>query len=177
MFYAKTQSLNWEMDTVKKYEIPVGICSWEDLQKGDFFAEMEQFYIQYQPKKDVIARVANLLRFINENNRESTRKFDGVTIYFGAWCGDSKEHLPAFIKICDILQNEEHVILPYLLVACNRLKKHGLPSQDFDFNIEFVPTFVFQYWDTDGTKQTLDTIVETPRSTIEEDMEAILKLY
>jgi thiol-disulfide isomerase/thioredoxin len=161
------------MDTAKKYEIPVGICSWDDLKKGDFFAEMEDFYTQYQPKKEVVARIATLLRFINDPQNAATKQFDAITVYFGAWCGDSKEHLPAFIKICEMLQNEEQLILPYTLVACNRTKEHGLPAQEFDFKIELVPTFVFQYWDN-GEKQTLGTIVETPQATIEEDMETIL---
>ena len=176
MLYVKAQSLIWEMDTAKKYEIPVGMCSWEDLKEGEFFAEMEDFYTQYQPKKEVITRIATLLRLANDPKGTFLGQFAEVTVYFGAWCGDSKEHLPAFIKICEMLQNEEQVIMPYTLVGCNRAKEHGLPAQEFDFEIKLVPTFVFQYWDTTNTKQTLGTIIETPHVTIEEDIEAILNL-
>jgi thiol-disulfide isomerase/thioredoxin len=178
MLYVRAQSLMWEMDTANQYEIPIGICSWEDLKRGDFFAEMENFYAQYQPKKEIIERIATLLRFINDRKtNESMPQFDGVTVYFGAWCGDSKEYLPAFIRICDLLQNEEQVALPYTLVACNQAKEHGLPVQEFDFKIELVPTFVFQtikYGNASITKQTVGTIIETPQISIEEDMELIL---
>jgi thiol-disulfide isomerase/thioredoxin len=178
MLYAKAQPLTWEMDTVSQYAIPVGICSWNDLKRGEFFAEMENFYIQYQPKREVVERIAALLRVINDRkSNESGPQFDGVTVYFGAWCGDSKEYLPAFIKICDLLQNEEQVALPCVLVACNHAKEHGLPVQEFDFKIELVPTFVFQtikYENASITRQTFATIVETPQATIEEDIEDIL---
>jgi len=89
-----------------------------------------------------------------------------ATIIFGAWCGDSKEHLPHFFKI--IHDSEIIPVENITLVGCDRSKKTGIEIFD-NLGVEFVPTFIFYI---DGKE--VGRIIETPFSTIENDILNIL---
>jgi thiol-disulfide isomerase/thioredoxin len=172
--YSNAQVLTWEPDSAKEMLVPVGLCAWEDLKQGDFFAEMQEFYDKYKPKSDIIGQIASSLTTL-----QNDQKAIDFVIYFGAWCGDSKEHLPAFIKICDILQEEYQWLLPYSLIACNREKYHGFENYGedklFDKKVELVPTFVVFEVQNSSIYTEIGTIIETPQNSIEEDILQILQ--
>ncbi len=89
-----------------------------------------------------------------------------VFIVLGTWCGDSKEHVPHFYKIANMLNYPEDKIF---MVAVDRDKKGG----DFclaDFNITLVPTFIFTY-----KGEEIGRIIETPVKTLEQDMLGVLR--
>lgn len=151
-----SQTFAWVMDEDKGYEIPIGNGEYEELKRGDFYAEMEEYYHTYLLNDEIIANI----------DRLGETKFAGkeleITIVFGAWCGDSKEHLPHFYKI--MKQSDFLSRATINLIGCNREKLAGeLNIQSLE--IEFVPTFIFYI---DGIEQ--GRIIEAPQTILEEDI-------
>ena len=163
MYSLLSQSFTWIYDEEKEYDIPVGKGVYDELHKGTFYPEMEEHYTLYTPNTTVIQQLNQELETI------VTRHNIEIDIYFGAWCGDSKEHLPAFIKIVDALSalKEENMTL----IACDRDKKAGCLDIS-DAKIEFVPTFIFLI---DGKE--IGKIVETPKESLEEDFLHLLQNF
>ncbi len=158
--YINCQNIEWEIDTVKKYEVPVGICGWDDLKNGDFFTEMTEEYNSYNPQLNVLEALAKSLE----------KQSIYIDIYFGAWCGDSREHVPHFIKINDLLEQTFGVKFYYSLYGCNRSKYCGTQTHE---NIELVPTFIV-YMINNEKLITIGKIEETPTTTLEENLLQLL---
>ena len=157
-----SQNLTWVYDEEKGYDIPIGIGKYEELKDGAFYEEMKKYYDAYSLNMNVIKQLNELVKkkFLGE-------KLD-VVIVFGAWCGDSKEHLPHFYKVMENIDflTEDDI----LLIACDRDKKAGSVDIE-DLEIEFVPTFILR---VDGEE--INRIVETPEASLEKDMLTILKI-
>lgn len=158
-----TQSFNWVTDQEKGYTVPIGIGNYDELSKGEFYAEMQEYYQSYQTDSTILTKLKSLI------DNSFNDKVITATIFFGAWCGDSREHLPCFYKII-----REAGIIPednITLVGCNRSKKSEIEIYD-KLKIEFVPTLIFYI---DGREA--GRIIETPQSTIENDILNILSNY
>lgn len=157
----QAQSFTWIKDEKKEYDIPIGVGTWEEIASGEYYLEMKEYYDQYEVDVETVEHI-DALSNQNDNLKNLT-----IDIYFGAWCGDSKEQLPHLLKIMEkssLLQKTE-----VTYIGCDRDKKAG----DLDIseaNIEFVPTFIFLL---DGKE--IGRIVETPVETLESDMLNILK--
>ncbi len=157
---AFSQSFNWVTDTAKSYDVPLGIGNYDELREGEFYSEMAEYYQSYKLDSSTLNQIQSLI----VNSFKS--KVLTTTVVFGAWCGDSKEHLPHFFKII-----RESEIIPeqnVTLVGCDRSKKTGIEIYD-KLEIEFVPTFIFYI---DGKEA--GRIIETPLTTIENDILNIL---
>lgn len=89
-----------------------------------------------------------------------------VDVVLGTWCGDSKRHLPSFLKVVEAAANER---LSWALICVDRTKRdrHGVAAK---YRITRVPTFIFI-----EENHEIGRIVESPMGTMEEDMCAILK--
>ena len=161
MYPLCSQSFTWIYDEEKKYDIPNGKGGYDELLKGVFYPEMEEHYLNYTPDETVIQQLDKELKnIVSQNNLE-------IDIYFGAWCGDSKEYVPAFMKVMSALSaiSEEHITL----IACDRDKK--VNSMDIsNAHIEFVPTFIFLM-----NKKEIGRIIETPAKSLEEDFLHLLQ--
>ncbi len=156
-----SQHFAWIYEEEKAYNIPIGEGAYEELRNGVFYPEMEEYYHLYNPKEAIIQQLDTNLKLLSSQGKIE------IEIYFGAWCGDSKEYLPAFMKIAERLSNmsEDNIIL----IGCDREKKAG----DLDISdkqIEFVPTFVVVW---NGIE--MGRIVETPEQSLEEDLLRILQ--
>lgn len=103
--------------------------------------------------------------FINYIKKHNTELPD-VFIVLGTWCGDSKDQIPHFFKIMDLAGYPTDKIF---MVAVDRDKMGGSYCL-VDFNITLVPTFIFT---RDGEE--IGRIIETPLTTIEEDIVNIIK--
>ncbi|MCK9338389.1 MAG: hypothetical protein M0P38_00140 [Bacteroidales bacterium] len=160
IYYGFSQEVQWEMDTVKKYEVPVGLCSWEELKGHEFYNEMSEQYAQYLPNPKVMEELSKQLFATSLH----------VDIYFGAWCGDSREHVPHFMKIHDDLLNNFGILLDYQIIGCNREKECGATNDEI---IEYVPTLIIYKVDDSGNYP-IGKIIETPEITLEEDLLKIL---
>lgn len=161
MLDLQSQTFHWEADEAKGYDIPIGIGSWEEIITGDYYAEMEEYYNDYEVDVDVIDAIDHVeLPVVDSADFR-------IEVYFGAWCGDSKEQLPYFKKIVEkstLLQQAE-----MFYYGCDRDKKAG----DIDISeakIEYVPTFIFIL-----NNKEIGRIVESPLETLELDILKILK--
>lgn len=91
-----------------------------------------------------------------------------VEIYFGRWCSDSHDHLPAFLTLLDFANESGARPKSVRLVALDRKKTYeGYVNTR---SIEKLPTFVFL---RDGRE--IGRITETPQVSISADTAEILK--
>ena len=163
MYSLYSQSFTWIYDEEKEYDIPIEKGLYDELLNGKFYPEMEEYYDSYILNETVIQQLNQKIEnIIIQSSIE-------IVIYFGAWCGDSKEHLPAFMKIVNALSGISEAQIT--IIACDREKKAG--SLDIsDAQIELVPTFIFSI---DGT--IIGKIIETPAHSLEEDFLHLLQNF
>lgn len=96
-------------------------------------------------------------------NRES---LPNLFVVLGTWCGDSKEHVPHFYKIMDLIGYPASKVF---MVSVDRDKK----AEEFclaDFEITLVPTFIFT-----SSGEEIGRIIETPLESLEKDLVNIIK--
>jgi thiol-disulfide isomerase/thioredoxin len=88
-----------------------------------------------------------------------------IVVVLGTWCGDSKREVPRFLKIVDLASIPSSRISYY---AVDRTKKSpdGVANT---FRIDLVPTFIFL-----KQGEEVGRIVESPRTSLEEEMLTIL---
>ena len=109
----------------------------------------------YEPDSEVIERLKNL------SDSELT-----ITIVMGTWCPDSRREVPRFMKILDALKfpagNVKFIGVDDVKIA---------PVEEyFTLNIQRVPTMIFY-----KNKVEAGRIIENPVTSLEQDMENILK--
>ena len=85
-----------------------------------------------------------------------------VDVYLGLWCGDSKNNVPRFIKIMDLVGNPD-VVVTFFNVK--RSDKKGSPYFVEELKIERVPTFIFYR----GNRE-IGRIIENPEKSLVEDI-------
>lgn len=93
------------------------------------------------------------------------QKKEGVSalIFLGTWCGDSRREVPRFYKVVDMAEFSD-----VRIVGLDR-KKKSPDGTESGYHIERVPTFIFFKNDKE-----IGRIVETPTTTLEEDISRIL---
>lgn len=131
---------------------PVGFITRQQLNEAPFGS--------YQARYDTARVQEDLTEFIS-------RVWDGAEalVFFGGWCSDSRREVPHFLKIADSAGFPAGSIRLYSL---DRTKKSpdGIAEQ---FGIVLVPTIIFL---REGGE--IGRIVESPRTTMEQDMLEIL---
>lgn len=128
--------------------IPVltGTISIKELQTFKWYTEG---YANYSCKKEVIDSIKPFAQYIK------------LIVVMGTWCSDSREHIPALLRIVDAAG-----IRPAHLefLGVDRSKQCSHPDIS-PMNIEYVPTIYVFY-----KGKLMGTIVETPKLSIEEDL-------
>ncbi len=109
----------------------------------------------YQPKPEALDKLRAL-------GREAR-----IEVYFGSWCSDSKAHVSAFFKVLDLV-DAPVLQAAYFGVPEDKSKRVGYFQGR---EIVRLPTFIVI---VDGRE--IGRIVETPETTIEEDLVRILGL-
>jgi hypothetical protein len=84
-----------------------------------------------------------------------------VDVYLGLWCSDSRNNVPVFMKLIDVL-NLDNVKVNYYTVE--RKASQDIKYYVKDLKVERVPTFIFY---RDGKE--IGRIVENPHNSILED--------
>ena len=154
-FVSYSQEVNkTAIDSVSQKVMLIGKCTLEGLMNNEVFNEAFKTENKYY-KIDTI--VAEQLR----------TKLDNISIvlFMGTWCGDSKEQVPRFFMIMDMLNFDTHSIKIY----CN---KRGIYADDpyaNQFNIIKIPSFIIF---KDGVE--IGRIVETPKVSLEKDLLEII---
>jgi len=88
-----------------------------------------------------------------------------ITIVMGTWCSDSRREVPRFFKILDKIKYPSSDVT---IITVGR-DKEGRGEETKGLDIELVPTFIFY---KEGKE--LGRIVESPKVSLEKDMEKIL---
>lgn len=94
------QSVKWVSTIDGKHQIPVGPCTWQELQKSDFYPEMEAFYFQYAPDKSYLH---SLVEIVMTYFPEYTLR---ANLFFGAWDMDSQQMLGELVRYRELLSND-----------------------------------------------------------------------
>lgn len=83
-------------------------------------------YLLYTPDSNVL--------------KQLNTKIKGVTfiVVLGTWCSDSKEHVPSFFKVIDLLHIDSSRINMY---AIGRKKDRIIPEEINNLMVDLVPTF------------------------------------
>ena len=89
-----------------------------------------------------------------------------IDVYLGLWCPDSKHNVPVFMKIIDIL-GQDNLEVNYYTVE--RKANKDIKYYVEDKKVERVPTFIFY---RDGKE--IGRIVENPKKSIMEDFLEII---
>tara|TARA_R110002051_G_scaffold149010_2_gene221543 strand:+ start:426 stop:905 length:480 start_codon:yes stop_codon:yes gene_type:complete len=88
-----------------------------------------------------------------------------IDIFMGTWCHDTKDNLPNFLKLFDVLNIPKENITIYNIDKTKKRPRKYIKK----FSIEYLPTVIFS-----DDKGELGRIVEYPYETIEKD---ILKIF
>jgi thiol-disulfide isomerase/thioredoxin len=116
--------------------------------------EWKPYVDGYSPQLDVIGR----LQAVPEGVR--------VEIFLGTWCPDCRQHVSAYLKIMDMVQNP---MIETTYTGVPRAREARGPYIEGK-NIERIPTFIVFL-----RGQEIGRIIETPRKSVEEDLWEILK--
>jgi hypothetical protein len=139
----------------EKIQKPVmkGLCTIEGLITSVWADDFLFEYEQYEVKKEVIEQIQSIIYEYK------------IVVVIATWCGDSKEHVPPFIKILHHLHvNTDDIIM----IGLDR----NFDSGDFGirpYDTEKVPTFIF-YKNNDEAGR----IIETPEMSLEHHIVKIL---
>ncbi len=127
------------------------------IQRNDFmtsaYPRFQQVYDSTQIEADVVEMIRQLHADID------------IVVVLGTWCSDSKRHVPRFLKIADLASIPPSRIKFY---GVDRTKKSNDGVTD-QYHIEFVPTFILF-----KNGKEIGRIVEAPRTSLEDDLLAIL---
>ncbi len=144
------------------------MTSAEYLEKFKDNRIIIQNYTDYEPKKEIIAKILDIL-----TNQTGKLK---IFIQGAIWCHDSAREIPRMLKIAE----KKFEIYILYGININPLRKKGeslwsvRPPEAIDpkFNLSAVPTFYF--FDKEG--KFLGKIIERPiKSSLEEDILDILE--
>lgn len=132
----------------------VGPCTREAFSDTSFSWWFNSGYKMYHPDSLTV--------------NDIKQNLDGVTVtvILGTWCSDSREQVPNFFKIMDEANYPENKIT---MICVDRDKKSTSGEAD-SLKIELVPTFIFY-----RNSKELGRIEESPKQTLEEDINTILK--
>lgn len=130
----------------------VGFCDLSAFEDPEYAEWFNEGYDEY----DVSEEAAETLS-------KRTGEID-IIMVLGTWRPDSRREVPHFVKILNAIDFDEERLL---IIGVDRDK--ALPEEMEFLEVEYVPTFIFLHNDEE-----LGRIVESPSTTLEEDMAAIL---
>lgn len=148
------QIITHEETGQKILEGPVTIDGFSKVE--DYYNYYEDEYHSYLPNIDTLRPVIN--------NMLTSR----ITLILGTWCIDSKQQVPRFIKILDMLNYPKENLT---IIAVNRKLDDGSDSGlKNTYNLKKIPTIIFySRWGDE-----IGRIVESPDDTLETD---ILRIF
>jgi hypothetical protein len=150
--FSQNKNENQSQNTLQ--EIMAGKCSRNELQNSSFSSYFYESYSVYKTKADIIENIRQVIYAKR------------ITIVLGAWCEDSQEQVPRFIKILDQIDYNTSMIDFF----CVDRNKTAGQTDISDLDIKKVPTFiVFDH------HMEMGRIIETPELSLEEDLLTILQ--
>jgi hypothetical protein len=108
----------------------------------------------YSPNLEIMSR----LQAVNEEIQ--------IEIFLGTWCSDSKQHVSAYIKVMDMVQNP---LFKTIYIGIPR-DKDSRTKYVQGKDIQKIPTFIVTI-----RGQEAGRIIETPQTSVEEDLWKIIQ--
>ncbi|MDO8897155.1 MAG: thioredoxin family protein, partial [Bacteroidales bacterium] len=104
LFMISTNSISQNInnvitDPVRNREVLIDILDRDGLQTGEMGVNYADFYESYVSKNEIIESLKTMVQDVN------------VTIVLASWCGDSKQQVPAFLKVLDQIGFNENNLL------------------------------------------------------------------
>ena len=130
----------------------VGTVTQEDILES--FPEWREIVASYTPQEDAIEKL-KAIDFIVK-----------IEIILGTWCPDSKEHVSAYFKIIELVENPL-VVSSYIGVPKNKEEREPFIQGK---NIQSVPTFIVFI-----DNEEIGRIIEHPEKSVEEDLVDIIE--
>jgi len=93
--------------------------------------------------------------------KNKINKIDTIKVYFAFWCGDSRNNVPKFIKLIDLIDPDK-IEITYISVG---RKTDGAKYFVSNLKILRVPTFIFF-----NNGKEIGRIVENPVKSLPEDI-------
>ncbi len=140
-------------DTTLIKEVLIDTCDRNGLTGSVFGEFYQQEYNSYSPEEDVMLQIHPQLNICN------------ITVVMGSWCSDSREQVPRFFKVLDLL----HFPIEQVTLICVDRKKKTIHADIQSLGIQLVPTFIFYRGGVEAGR-----IIETPTETLEKDILKIL---
>lgn len=158
-----SQNLKWEIDEEKSYKIPVGQCTWEDIQTSDFYSLVIENSAGIILNADATVELAKFLE--NQPNERYE-----IEAYFGAWDEESLKQLPRFYAFVMTMGAKYQQPIEYKFIGCNREYNDG-------YNDMVPPTLPYYAICriTNGERIIIGEILEQPKLSFEEDVLNIIK--
>lgn len=157
-----SQNLKWEMDEEKSYQIPVGLCTWDDLEQSEFSALMREYSMGVILNPKATVELAKVL----ESQPDTKYEIDA---YFGAWNDESLQQLPHFYAFVMTMKAKYQTPIAFNFYGCNREYDCGK-----DFTPPTMPYYAI-YRITDGQRTLVGEINEQPKLSFEDDVLNIIK--
>ena len=140
-------------DALSQEPMLLGYTNRQAFQDTSFSWWFNSVYDTYNVDTVTAQNLADKLKDVN------------ITIVMGTWCSDSRREVPRFFKILDKIKYPSSEVT---IITVGRDRK-GRGEETKGMDIELVPTFIFYKNDKE-----LGRIVESPKVSLEKDMEKIL---
>jgi len=142
-------------DEKAQREIIQGFCDEEGLKTTVWKDFYDRVYSEYVTDMEIIFQLMPVMQNIE------------IVITIGTWCGDSKEHVPAFLRILKELQYDMSKLI---IIGLDRNFDSGIEGVR-PYGTEKVPTFIFYQNGIESGR-----IIESPEGSLEQHMAVILGL-
>ena len=154
------QSINQEISMETGEKFLVGEISKAGLSQPYYAKWFTPNYTNYKVNTAIISNI-----------KEELHKYH-ILVFLGTWCGDSKKQVPRFLKILASAKFPENQLKIVALDKRRGAYKQSPTREEWGLQILRVPTFVIF-----KNGREVNRIIESPNTTLEEDLEKILKSY
>lgn len=158
-----SQNLKWETDEEKSYQIPVGLCTWDDIQQSDFFDLIKAY------SYDVILNPQATVALAQSLEKSADKKYE-IDAYFGAWNDESLQQLPYFYVFVLTMETKYIQPIEYKLIGCNREYDCGGFEEP-----KTLPYFKLYEVTENGQRTLIGEILEEPKISFEDDVLNFIK--
>lgn len=157
VFSIHAQSFNTEVTTGKQ-PVLLGKVNKDRLDSTPYNDWFSANYNSYQPIEATTNQIKDELS-------EYT-----IIAFLGTWCGDSKREVPRFYKVLEAANYPLDRLTTIAVSRDRETYKQSPGGEEEGHNIHRVPTFIFY-----KNGKEVNRIVESPRTTIENDILQILQ--
>lgn len=161
--YIFSQELKWEIDEEVSYKIPVGQCTWEDIQTSDFYS------LVIENSAGIILNANATVELAKVLENKPNERYE-IEAYFGAWNEESLKQLPHFYAFVMTMRAKYQQPIEYTLIGCNREYDCG----EFD-EPKTLPYFKIYQISEDNQRTLIGEILEKPEISFEDDVLKIIK--